>query len=52
MLYFLFPCFPPVCGKKRPCPCGAEAGGFSMVTQAELQNYFFVSAISDSGKSP
>ena len=52
MLYFLFPCFPPVRGKKRPCHCGAEAGGFSMVAQAELQNYFFVSAISNSGKSP
>ena len=52
MLYFLFPCFPPVRGKKRPCPYGAEAGGFSMVAQAELQNHFFVSAISNSGKSP
>ena len=52
MLYFLFPRFPSICGKKRPCPCGAEAGGFSMAAQAELQNYFLISAISNGGKSP
>ena len=51
MLYFLFPCFPSICGKKRPCPYGAETGSFSMAAQAELQNYFLISAISNSGKS-